>query len=60
MNQKNTMLMLPWIVLGILLLVGLLVSVLYTSITLFLNNEEVYHILYGTLFLVFGTLTVCK
>ncbi|XP_011503916.1 PREDICTED: uncharacterized protein LOC105366993 [Ceratosolen solmsi marchali] len=57
-TKKNTMLMLPWIILGILLLVGLLVSVLYTAITLFLNNEEVYHILYGTLFLVFGILIV--
>ena len=50
--------MLPWVVLGVLLLVGLFVSVLWTSVTLFLNDEEVHHILYGVLFLVFGVLIV--
>ncbi|XP_014207958.1 lysosomal-associated transmembrane protein 4B-like [Copidosoma floridanum] len=55
---KRTTLMLPWIVLGILIVIGLLVSVLFTSITLFLKDDEVNRYLYGSFFLVFGLISV--
>jgi hypothetical protein len=46
--------MLPWVVLGIMLAVGLLVSVLYTAIMFFINHE----IINGILWLVFGLIAV--
>ncbi|XP_020300300.1 uncharacterized protein LOC109863974 [Pseudomyrmex gracilis] len=52
--KKNTFMMLPWVVLGIMLAVGLLVSVLYTSIMFFINHE----VLNGVLWLVFGLIAV--
>lgn len=58
--QRNILLMLPWVVLGVLLLVGLLFSVFFTSIVYFLDDNEVHHILYGVLTLLFGLLTFGK
>ncbi|XP_072743593.1 uncharacterized protein [Anoplolepis gracilipes] len=52
--RKNTFMMLPWVVLGIMLAVGLLVSVLYTAIMFFINHE----VINGILWLVFGLLAV--
>ncbi|XP_077271155.1 uncharacterized protein LOC143902282 isoform X1 [Temnothorax americanus] len=52
--RKNTFMMLPWVVLGIMLAVALLVSVLYTSIMFFINSE----VLNGILWLVFGLIAV--
>ncbi|XP_054013618.1 uncharacterized protein LOC128895220 [Hylaeus anthracinus] len=52
--KKNTFMMLPWVVLGIILAVGLLVSVLYTSIMFFVNHEFVN----GVLWLVVGFVAV--
>lgn len=46
--------MLPWVVLGIMLAVALLVSVLYTAIMFFVNHE----VLNGVLWLVFGLIAV--
>ncbi|XP_003695169.1 uncharacterized protein LOC100864793 [Apis florea] len=52
--KKKTFLMLPWVVLGLILAVGLLVSVLYTSIMFF-----VYHdVIIGILWLIIGLLTI--
>ncbi|XP_012284259.1 uncharacterized protein LOC105701777 isoform X2 [Orussus abietinus] len=52
--RRNTFMMLPWVVLGIMLAVALLVSVLYTSIMFFVNHD----VLNGALWLVFGLLSV--
>ncbi|XP_014482298.1 PREDICTED: uncharacterized protein LOC106748367 [Dinoponera quadriceps] len=52
--RKNTFMMLPWVVLGIMLAVALFVSVLYTSIMFFVNHE----VLNGVLWLVFGLIAV--
>lgn len=46
--------MLPWVVLGIMLAVALLVSVLYTSIMFFVNHE----VIRGVLWLIFGLVAV--
>ncbi|XP_058789663.1 uncharacterized protein LOC131663324 [Phymastichus coffea] len=56
--KRSTAMMLPWVVLGIILLGGLFVSVLYTSISLFFNDDELHHMLYGALFLIFGLLVL--
>ena len=52
--KKNTFMMIPWVVLGIILAVGLLVSVLYTSIMFFVNHE----VINGVLWLVLGLVAV--
>ncbi|KMQ98418.1 hypothetical protein RF55_1216 [Lasius niger] len=52
--EKNTFMMLPWVVLGIMLAVGLFVSVLYTAIMFFINHE----VMNGVLWLIFGLLVV--
>lgn len=46
--------MLPWVALGLILAVGLLISVLYTSIMFFVNHEAIN----GILWLVIGLVTV--
>lgn len=53
-QRRNTFLMLPWVVLGIMLAVALLVSVIYTSIMFFINHDN----LNGALWLVFGLIAV--
>jgi hypothetical protein len=52
--QKNTFMMLPWVVLGIMLIVGLFVSVIYTAVMFFVNSE----VLNGVLWLIFGLIAV--
>lgn len=52
--KRNHYLMLPWVVLGIVLAVGLLVSVIYTSVVFFIDG----FVLMGALWLVFGLLAV--
>lgn len=46
--------MLPWVVLGIMLAVGLFISVIYTAVTMFIDD----FILAGCLWLVLGLLSV--
>ena len=53
-SQKNTFMMLPWVVLGLMLAVAFLVSVLYTAIMFLVNGE----VLNGVLWLVFGPVAV--
>ncbi|KAL6427903.1 uncharacterized protein LOC126855531 isoform X2 [Cataglyphis hispanica] len=52
--KKNTFMMLPWVVLGIMLAVGLLVSVLYNAIVFFINHD----VLTGLLWLILGLVAV--
>ncbi|XP_011265865.1 uncharacterized protein LOC105257135 isoform X1 [Camponotus floridanus] len=52
--KKNTFMMLPWVVLGIMLVIGLLVSILYTAIMFFIKHE----VINGVLWLLFGILAV--
>ncbi|XP_033297826.1 uncharacterized protein LOC117204490 [Bombus bifarius] len=52
--KKNTFMMLPWVILGLMLAVGLLVSVLYTSIMFFVNHAAIN----GILWLVIGLIAV--
>lgn len=46
--------MVPWVLLGIMLALGLLVSVLYTSIQFYINGDT----LNGSLWLVLGLISV--
>lgn len=48
--------MLPWVVLGITLAIGLLVSVIYTAVVFFIES----FVLAGVLWLIFGLLSVGK
>lgn len=48
--------MLPWVVLGITLAVGLLVSVIYTAVVYFIDGLVVH----GVLWLIFGLIWVGK
>ncbi|KAF5288327.1 hypothetical protein FQR65_LT12061 [Abscondita terminalis] len=48
--KRNMYLMIPWVLLGIMLAIGLLVSVIYTAVDFFLKHDT----LSGSLFLVFG------
>ncbi|EZA51506.1 hypothetical protein X777_09850 [Ooceraea biroi] len=52
--RKNTFMMLPWVVLGIMLAVALLVSVLYTAIMFFIHHE----VINGVLWLILGLMAV--
>uniref|UniRef100_A0A1L8D8Q3 Putative conserved plasma membrane protein n=1 Tax=Nyssomyia neivai TaxID=330878 RepID=A0A1L8D8Q3_9DIPT len=52
--KRNHYLMLPWVVLGIVLAVGLLVSVIYTAVVFLIDG----YILAGVLWLIFGLLSV--
>ncbi|CAG9805497.1 unnamed protein product [Chironomus riparius] len=51
---KNQYLFLPWIILGIMLCIGLLVDVIYTAVVAFLDNK----VEAGIYWLVFGLLAV--
>jgi hypothetical protein len=46
--------MLPWVILGIMLAIGLLISVIYTAVVFFIDG----FILAGALWLLFGLLSV--
>lgn len=48
--------MIPWVILGIMLAIGLLVSVLYTSINFYTDGDTFN----GTLWLVLGLIAVSK
>ncbi|XP_045448616.1 uncharacterized protein LOC123657062 [Melitaea cinxia] len=50
--KRRSWLMLPWVVLGIVLAVGLLISVLHTSITYYLDEQD--HALLATFILIGG------
>lgn len=52
--QRNQYLFLPWIILGIMLCIGLLVDVIYTSVVFFIDGWTTS----GTLWLVVGLLAV--
>ncbi|XP_072932045.1 uncharacterized protein [Epargyreus clarus] len=55
--KRRSWLMLPWVVLGIVLAIGLLISVLHTSITYYLDGED--HVLIATFILVGGLIYLC-
>ncbi|XP_073824757.1 uncharacterized protein [Musca autumnalis] len=48
--KRNHYLMMPWVVLGIMIAIGLLVSVIYTAVVFFIDG----YVLSGVLWLVFG------
>lgn len=48
--------MMPWVVLGITIAIGLLISVIYTAVVFFIDG----YILAGFLWLAFGLLSVGK
>ncbi|XP_037953642.1 uncharacterized protein LOC119683848 [Teleopsis dalmanni] len=48
--KRNHYLMMPWVVLGIMIAIGLLVSVIYTAVVFFIDG----FVLTGVLWLVFG------
>lgn len=48
--RRNMYLMIPWVLLGIMLAIGLLVSVIYTAVDFYLRED----MLNGSLFLVVG------
>ncbi|VVD05649.1 uncharacterized protein LOC126969836 [Leptidea sinapis] len=50
--KKRSWLMLPWVVLGIVLAIGLLISVLHTSITYYLDEQD--HAIIATCILIGG------
>ncbi|GAB0092626.1 uncharacterized protein DMENIID0001_076330 [Sergentomyia squamirostris] len=52
--RRNHYLMLPWVVLGIVLAFGLLISVVYTAVVFFIDG----FVLAGVLWLIFGLLSV--
>ncbi|XP_077300513.1 uncharacterized protein LOC143921196 [Arctopsyche grandis] len=52
--RHNTFLMMPWVILGIMLAVGLLVSVIYTAVMFYIHEDT----LNGSLWLVFGIIFV--
>lgn len=51
--QRNMYLMIPWVLLGIMLAIGLLVSVIYTSVDFYIKKDA----LNGSLFLVLGLIS---
>lgn len=52
--QRNQYLFLPWIILGIMLCIGLLVDVIYTAVVFFMDD----HTTAGILWIVFGLICV--
>ncbi|XP_004925890.1 uncharacterized protein LOC114253204 [Bombyx mandarina] len=56
-NKRRSWLMLPWVVLGIVLAIGLLISILHTSITYYLDEHD--HVIEATVILVGGILYLC-
>lgn len=52
--KRNHYLMLPWVILGIMLAIGLLISVLYTAIVLLIDG----FVLAGVLWIVIGLIVV--
>lgn len=56
-QKRRSWLMLPWVVLGIVLAIGLLISVLHTAITYYLDKED--HVIIATVVLIGGLLYLC-
>lgn len=54
--QRNHYLFLPWLILGFMLCIGLLVDVIYTAVVNFLDDQ----VTAGVLWLVIGFITVSK
>ncbi|XP_055608305.1 uncharacterized protein LOC129755714 [Uranotaenia lowii] len=52
--KKNHYLMMPWVILGIMLAVGLLISVIYTAVVFFIDGFVVT----GVLWIVIGLISV--
>ncbi|XP_055534156.1 uncharacterized protein LOC129723767 isoform X2 [Wyeomyia smithii] len=52
--KKNHYLMMPWVILGIMLAIGLLISVIYTAVVYFIEGL----VLGGTLWIVIGLVSV--
>lgn len=52
--KRNKFMMLPWVILGIMLAVGALISVIYTTVMLFIGK----HVLTGVIWLIFGLIFV--
>ncbi|CAG4979960.1 uncharacterized protein LOC123695598 isoform X2 [Colias croceus] len=55
--KRRSWLMLPWVVLGIVLAIGLLISVLHTSITYYLDEQD--HAILATCILIGGLIYLC-
>jgi len=54
--QRNHYLMVPWVVLGIMIAIGLLISVIYTAVVFFIDG----FVLTGVLWLIFGLICCGK
>lgn len=52
--------MFPWVVLGVVLIISLFVAVIVTSISLFLDDNELYHVELGFIYLIIGLVAVRK
>ncbi|XP_053687609.1 uncharacterized protein LOC128737077 [Sabethes cyaneus] len=52
--KKNHFLMMPWVILGIMLAIGLLISVIYTAVVYFIEG----FVLGGTLWIIIGLVSV--
>ncbi|KAJ6644610.1 hypothetical protein Bhyg_09579, partial [Pseudolycoriella hygida] len=52
--KRNHYLMMPWVVLGITIPIGLLISIIYTAVEFFIDG----HVVSGLLWLFFGLLSV--
>ncbi|KAG6442341.1 hypothetical protein O3G_MSEX002329 [Manduca sexta] len=57
-QKRRSWLMLPWVVLGIVLAIGLLISILHTSITYYLDKED--HVVLATIVLIGGLIYLGK
>ncbi|XP_022115633.2 uncharacterized protein LOC110993609 isoform X1 [Pieris rapae] len=55
--SRRSWLMLPWVVLGIVLAIGLLISILHTSITYYLDEQD--RTLLATFILIGGLIYLC-
>ncbi|XP_058466345.1 uncharacterized protein LOC131439400 [Malaya genurostris] len=52
--RKNHYLMMPWVILGIMLAIGLLISVIYTAVVFYIDG----FVLGGTLWIIIGLVSV--
>lgn len=56
-HKRRSWLMLPWVVLGIVLAIGLLITVLHISITYYVDGQD--HAIIATIILVGGLFYLC-
>lgn len=54
--QRNHFLMLPWVVLGFMLIISLVISVIYTTVMFFIDG----YILAGVIWLIGGIICCCE